>query len=423
VGMDDGGDGDVGAAAGPGDGAEAGERPARSAAAPPGMSWAAVSARRLARHRLDAPALVGGDPVTRRIADVVAGTCGVHAQVMSAAEVSVAMRVAGAVCGDVRDALWRDRTLVRTHGPRGAVHLLPARDLTAWVGAMAGLDAARGPALGEPYLDPDQVAALAEACPAVLADGDLTTDELTRALADAVGGWAAEPVVGAFRARLPRWRWVQSALGRRGALCFGPRRGGELTFATPARLLPGFVPMDAEPALRRLALRYLHGYGPAAPAEFARWLGAPRDRCEEVFRSLGDSVEQVTVMGSGPALQLTGDPVHDEPPRGVRLLPYFDVFGVGCHPRSLLFAGAAARRALTRGQAGTHPVLLVDGQVAGVWRQVLRGRRLVVTVEPLVRPSAAELRELVEQVRRLAEIQGAEDVELEVGRVVAGPHS
>ncbi|NJP67600.1 winged helix DNA-binding domain-containing protein [Streptomyces sp. ventii] len=387
------------------------------------MPWAAVSARRLARHRLDAPAVVGGEPVTRRIADVVSGTCGVHAQVMSAAEVSVAMRVAGAVSTDVRDALWRDRTLVRTHGPRGTVHLLSARDLPAWVGAMGGLDIARGPGAGEPYLDADQVEALVDAAPRALAHADLTADELTQALADAVGAWAAEPVVDAFRTRLPRWRWVQPVLGHRGALCFGPKRGREITFTSPVRLLPGFVPMDSEPALRRLALRYLHGYGPATPAEFARWLGAPRDRSEELFRSLGDSVEQVTVVGSGPAVQIAGDPTHHEEPRGVRLLPYFDVFGVGCHPRSLLFAGAAAERALSRGQAGNYPLLLVNGQVAGVWHQALRGRRLRVTVEPLVELAAAELREVGAQARRLADIRAVEEVALVVGRVPVGPHA
>jgi hypothetical protein len=47
----------------------------------------------------------------------------------------------------------------------------------------------------------------------------------------------------------------------------------------------------------------------------------------------------------------------------VRLLPYFDPYVVGCHPRASLFPGDAGERALTRGQAGTRPVLLVHGTV------------------------------------------------------------
>ncbi|WP_250008668.1 DNA glycosylase AlkZ-like family protein [Actinoplanes sp. M2I2] len=55
--------------------------------------------------------------------------------------------------------------------------------------------------------------------------------------------------------------------------------------------------------------------------------------------------------------------------RGVRLLSYFDAYGVGAHPRAVTFPGRAFERALDRGQAGNHPVLLIDGRAAGVWHQ------------------------------------------------------
>ena len=62
-------------------------------------------------------------------------------------------------------------------------------------------------------------------------------------------------------------------------------------------------------------------------------------------------------------------------PHGVRLLPYFDAYVVGCQPRELLFPGRAAERALAGGQAGNYQVLLIDGVVAGVWHQRRSGRR------------------------------------------------
>jgi hypothetical protein len=47
-------------------------------------------------------------------------------------------------------------------------------------------------------------------------------------------------------------------------------------------------------------------------------------------------------------------------------------------------SGAAAARALTpSGQAGNYPVLLVDGEVGGVWHQRRSGRKLAITVESL----------------------------------------
>jgi hypothetical protein len=54
---------------------------------------------------------------------------GAHAQVLSAAELSIERRIAGAVRTDVRRAMWEERSLVKTFGPRGTTHLLPAADL------------------------------------------------------------------------------------------------------------------------------------------------------------------------------------------------------------------------------------------------------------------------------------------------------
>ena len=78
-------------------------------------------------------------PSDGAIDDVVAAMCGAHAQVMSAAELSVGLRLAGSTRTDVRDALWTHKSLVKTYGPRGTVHLLPARDLPMWTGALSAI--------------------------------------------------------------------------------------------------------------------------------------------------------------------------------------------------------------------------------------------------------------------------------------------
>jgi hypothetical protein len=82
----------------------------------------------------------------------------------------------------------------------------------------------------------------------------------------------------------------------------------------------------------------------------------------------------------------------------------------------------AAERALDRGQAGTLPVLLIDGVVAGVWQQKRQGRRLAVTVEPLEPLNARRLRDLDDQVARLGEITGLRP-EMVVDTVTVGKHA
>ncbi len=114
--------------------------------------------------------------------------------------------------------------------------------------------------------------------------------------------------------------------------------------------------------------QYLRSYGPATPASFAPWFGStPAWAAERMAAHPG--LVRVELDGE-VAFDLPGASYDGPGAEGVRLLPYFDAFVVGSRPRHLLFPGAARERALSpSGQAGNYPVLLVDGEVAGVWHQ------------------------------------------------------
>jgi hypothetical protein len=382
----------------------------------PKLSWAEIRARRLDRHALSAPDR-GAAP-----ADIVEAICGVHAQVMSAAELSIGIRLPGVTRTELREALWAERSLVKTRGPRGTVHLLAARDLPMWTGALSALPQPRSPFPKDVRMTPEQTDHVVDAIEASLRDVDLTVDELTEAIVDRTGSWAGDPVMEAFQGKWPRWRQAESTATIRGAMCFGPERARKVTYTNPRRWLPGFQPADGQAATAQLARRYLHAYGPATPAHFARWLAVPERWATELFDSLGESIERVDVDGSAGWVVAGDTAAPSGPPRGVRLLPYFDAYVVGCHPRELVFPGPAADRALNRGQSGNFPVLLVDGTVAGVWHQRRSGRWIDVTVEPLRTLTAAQARDLDDQVERIGEIlQGRP--RLTIGTVTVGPHA
>ncbi|MGI5147792.1 winged helix DNA-binding domain-containing protein [Plantactinospora sp. CA-294935] len=375
------------------------------------LSFAQVRARRLDRQGLTTPLPAAGP------AEVVARLGGVHAQVLSAAELGIGLRTAGASRLDVRAALWDERRLVKTRGPRFTVHLLATADLPIWTGALSALPVRPLQLLTEEQAE-QVVAAIAEA----LRDAELTTDELTEAVVARTGPWAGEPAMAAFQGWWPRWVEAMSLATRRGAMCFGPNRGRLVTYTNPARWLPGFRPADSRTALAEVLRRYLYAYGPATPAHVAQWLAVPKRWAAELFDSLGGELEEVCMAGS-PAWVPAGDTdVPAEPPHGVRLLPYFDAYPVNCFPRTEVFPGPAAARALAGGQAGNYPVLLVDGLVAGVWHHRRSGRRIDVTVESLVELRSRQLRELDEQVLRIGEIlDGA--ARLTLGEVAVGPHA
>jgi len=380
------------------------------------ISWNEASARRLERQFLANPA----EPGTA-VTDVVDAMLAAHAQVLSAAEVSVGVRAAGTTRAAVRAALWEERALVKTHGPRGTVHLLPARELPLWCSALPAVPSKASPFAADARLTEEQAQQIVAAIGDALEGASLTVDELSEEVVARTGSWAGDRVMPAFQDLWPRWRQVLHRAGQSGALCFGPNRGRKVTYTRP----PRFTPLPPDEAVSELARRYLRAYGPATPQDFAKWLAAPGGWAVKLFGTLAGAgeIEEVVFEGARGCWVVAGDTEFPEGPvRGVRLLPYFDAYGIAAQPRELLFPGAAYRRALAGGQAGNYPVLLVDGVVAGVWHQRRRGRRTTVTVEPLGRLTARQERDLGEQVERVGQVLEAEP-ELVIGEVTAGAHA
>ena len=380
------------------------------------MSWSEVTARRMERHALDKPAR-DAEP-----ADIASVLCGAHAQVLSAAELSIGRRIAGGTRAGVRRALWTDKTLVKTFGPRSTVHLLASRDLPTWTGALSALPSSV-PNHPEPVLfSPEQADEVIGAIGDALADAELTVDELTREIERRTGAWAVERTMDAFQTKWPRWRQLTSTAAHRGVLCFGPDRARNVTYTNPHRWLPGFRPQAGKKALRTLVARYLYAYGPATPQHFAKWLGIPPRASVELFRELSPELESVDLEGER-AWVWAGDTTPSRPHEGLRLLPYFDAYVVAGQPRDRLYPALAAARALTpTGQAGNYPVVLIDGVVGGVWHQRRTGRRLALTVEPLGPLTPALRHELDDEVELVAAVMEA-DASLTVGKVTIGPHA
>jgi uncharacterized protein YukE len=247
-----------------------------------------VRARRLVRHGLTATV---DEPTP---AGVVAAMHGAQAQVASAAELSVALRMPGATRTTVREAL-ADGSLTRTFGPRGTIHLLPTRDLATWLGALGAVPAGSS-FTEEVRLSPAQTEAVVAAVgEALLARGELTLAELDEEVAARAGAWAGDLVMPAFQGFWPRWRQAVGRAAHAGVLVFGAGRGRQVTYTHPGRRDPGFRPLPPDQALPRFVHGYLHAFGPATPDDLARWLNAPPAWTRGLFDT--DRVERVDVDG------------------------------------------------------------------------------------------------------------------------------
>ena len=144
----------------------------------------------------------------------------IQAQVMSSAELSLRARVRGLRRDDVREALWQERSLVKTWAMRGTLHLVAAGE----VPELAGGSAARLGWQSAVWLryfkvTKDEMVALQDAIGELLSDAPMTRQELADALAAKLGDPAfAERVTSSWGT------FLKPAAGR-GYLAFGPDRG------------------------------------------------------------------------------------------------------------------------------------------------------------------------------------------------------
>jgi hypothetical protein len=383
------------------------------------VSWSAANVRRLQRQALHPAAPSSTDP-----AEIASAICGAHAQVLSAAEMSLALRIQGATRTTIRRALWDEHKLIKTYGPRGTVHLLPSADLPIWTAALSALPA-HSPFPDDVRLTPEQAQQIVDAIGRALEDADLTIDELDRAVVALVGSWAGDRVMPAFQDLWPRWRHAVGAAAHGGVLCFGPSKGRRITYTNPRRWLPGLTPAPEQEAIGTVITRYLHAYGPATPQQFGQWIGAPPTWASEQFERHSPKLTKINFEGvpSWVRYRDTEMPAAEAAKGSVLLLPYFDAYAVGSHPRDRLFPGKAATRALApSGQAGNYPVLLANGVVAGVWHQRRSGQQIEVTVEPLIRLAAGQRRALETQVERIGQILEG-NARLTIGTVSVGGHA
>ncbi|MDF5755381.1 winged helix DNA-binding domain-containing protein [Spongiactinospora sp. TRM90649] len=350
-------------------------------------TWPAVLAWRLERQFVSTP---GPDPVS-----VARRLCGIQAQVASAAELAIAVRLGAAPRGDVGRALWQDRTLIKTWLMRGTLHLIPAGELPAYCGALGSLRFwEKGSWLRGHGVTAAEVDAIIDAVPRALREGPLTREELTEAIIELTGD-------GHLREALTSgWGVLLKPLSFLGQLCYGPPREGRVTFASP-----GIVPLPVQEAGVRLLRAFLGAHGPATPEMFDAWLFRGMARKAVLrgwFEALRPELAEVTVEGRTLfALAEHLDALAAaRPVETVHLLPGFDQYILGA-PRDLApLLPTEARAKVSRTAGWISPVVVYRGRVAGVW-EAKSGRPVFdlfeEVPEPLLTPAADRISALLAQ--------------------------
>jgi hypothetical protein len=419
------------------------------------LAWQRVAAWRMRRHHLvDHAASDGMLAVASRL-------CGLHAQVMSCAELTLWARIKHLERGAVQRALWEDRTLIKTWAMRGTLHLLPASELTLWHAALRTSKRYRTPAFWRRCfgITLEDVDRLTEAIGTALDGRVMTREELASevgrltgsaafATGLAQGGWGTILKPAAFAGHLcfapslgQRVRftrpdsWLASAAqvdlrspevekrsrsaGRKHAAVQkagraapqSPHRERPAAKAHPGPARPGAVGpvIDSHAATHAITRRFLGAYGPATLKDLARWWGgASVATARQWIASLGEELCEVDLDGR-PAWMLASDAreARELPAtRVARLIPAFDQYTIGASLHAEYLLPGVPRSLIYRPQGWVSPVLLVNGMMHGTWHHEVQDNRVEVIIEPFVKAPVWVRRAASQEAERLAAFFG-----------------
>jgi hypothetical protein len=318
------------------------------------------------------------------VVDAARRLAGVQAQVTSSAELAIGIRT-GAHPAQVRDALWKDRVVVKTWAMRGTLHLLPSDEIPTWVTALRAKErqAKRGSAWERYHgLTVEQLNSVTETVGQVLKSNPMTREELGEAVASATGDKALSEVI-----RTGFGGSILKSAAADGSLCFGPDRGRNVTFVDPKEwLLTPWHEPDLDDAMHLVVHRFLDGYGPASATDFAHWWGVTPADGKKLFRPFTKELvpveldgEAVWVTDSGAEALRSVGPLREH----VRLVPGFDsyVFAPRGHRRHTWPDGLHHR--ISRAAGWITPAVVANGRIAGVWAYDRKGDSVSVQIEPL----------------------------------------
>jgi hypothetical protein len=363
-----------------------------------------VTRREVLAYRVAAQGL---DRTARTVDDLDVLDIGVQDSGADAARLAFDARLAGCPPrGDVGPGL----PLALVWSLRAAPHLHRRDDLDSLAAALY------------PMSEADAAGRLNETGPSIARAGipameqyAIAVREMRAAVRSPMGKGAAS---GAVTQRIPAVMWRDCRPCKAKHISDSAMRPAAL--AAGLELQPGTAPPVLQPrpgarvprkvdvaALQRLVVGYLTLLGPASEADAAGYFDARR---ADIARVWPKGLLEVRVDGrqawlpESRADALVGAPEPDL----VRLLGPFDPY-LQARDRDLIVPDRAAQKALWP-VLGRPGVLLVDGEVAGMWRPRVSGSKLALAIEAFAPLPPPVWDSIAEEAQRVGAVRGCTTV-------------
>jgi hypothetical protein len=294
---------------------------------------------------------------------------------------AVGLRTKSGTLADVERAI-ADAQIVLTWPMRGTLHFVAAEDakwmVTTFAARRIAGDARR---LKQLELDETIMGRCQELFHEALAGGKrLTRAGMMNLLEDASISPKGQ------RGYHILWRMAQEGL-----ICLGPMEGKEQTFVLLDEWVKKPHELAREEALAELARRYFGSHGPATLQDFAGWVGITltdaRAGVEAVKGELRSEKYGSQEYWSGSEMPKTK---KSDGVEGLYLLPGFDEYLLGYKDRDDVLAREHANQVVPGGNGIFKPMIVLDGQVVGVWKRTVKKKAVDLTLIPFTKWNVTE---------------------------------
>jgi hypothetical protein len=347
-----------------------------------------IHAFRLRRHHLL-------DQSAKDLVTICRDVCGVQAQIMSAARLQLWARNHAITPSAVNDALLKTRSLVKTSLMRQTLHLVPADEFPLYIAAQ------KKTRIGTVLTR--------------MAKFKITREEaegLTALILDFLNAGPAPrmAIAAAVRSKVSKrihkwmeesWSMVRLPIAE-GHICYGPGEGNQATFIRTDHWLPLLRQVDEQTAQKELFRKYLRAYGPATLIDFAHWSLISMPEVKALRPLLDAEIAEhnglLVLREDMKTLQATS-----AVPNSVHLLPYFDVYLLA-HRFKEHFLKAQFYKRVYRNQGWISPVVLINGEIAGVWAYQLSRKAVEIEIELFARVAPRTRLQIKDRAKELADL-------------------
>jgi hypothetical protein len=314
---------------------------------------------------------------------------------MSAAQLQLWARNHAITPAAVNNALLNSRSLVKTSLMRQTLHLVPADEFPLYIAAQ------KKTRIGT-----------------VLTR--MAKFKITRAEAEEMSGLILDflnagpapriAIAAAVRPKVSKrvHRWMEESWSMvrlpiaEGQICYGPGEGNQATFIRTDYWLPKLRPIDEQTAQKELFRKYLRTYGPATLNDFAHWslISMPEVRALRPLLDpeIADYNGLLVFREDIKTLQADTSGLDS-----VHLLPYFDVYLLA-HRLKEHFLNAKFYKRVYRNQGWISPVVLINGEIAGVWSYKISRKAVEIEIELFARVDQRTRMQIKDRAKELADL-------------------